>query len=162
MLKIQLEGQNATTFTDAQIEDITNQLDILNSGHNNYSIIYNHKSYEVSILNIDADTKTLFLKIDNIPTSVKISDKMDLILEKLGIDASKSQKLTVLKAPMPGLVVEWSVKEGDSVNTGDKLLILEAMKMENVIKATGEGVIKKLHVSKGVAVEKNQLLIDFV
>jgi biotin carboxyl carrier protein len=62
---------------------------------------------------------------------------------------------------MPGLVIEYFVKEGDEVQAGDKLMILEAMKMENVIKATGEGKIKKLVVSKGNTVEKNQLLIEF-
>jgi biotin carboxyl carrier protein len=66
-----------------------------------------------------------------------------------------------LKAPMPGLVIEYFVKEGDEVQAGDKLMILEAMKMENVIKATGEGKIKKLVVTKGNTVEKNQLLIEF-
>jgi biotin carboxyl carrier protein len=62
---------------------------------------------------------------------------------------------------MPGLVIEYFVNEGDDVQAGDKLMILEAMKMENIIKASGEGKIKKLIVSKGSTVEKNQLLIEF-
>jgi biotin carboxyl carrier protein len=66
-----------------------------------------------------------------------------------------------LKAPMPGLVVDFLVEIGQEVQTGDKLMILEAMKMENVIKASGQGIVKKLNVIKGQSVEKNQILIEF-
>lgn len=61
---------------------------------------------------------------------------------------------------MPGLIFEISVKEGDSIQKGDKVLILEAMKMENLMKSAGTGVIKKILVEKGQAVEKNQILIE--
>ncbi|MCL4147810.1 UNVERIFIED_CONTAM: hypothetical protein GTU68_000861 [Idotea baltica] len=60
---------------------------------------------------------------------------------------------------MPGLVLEIMVEVGQFVAVGDALLILEAMKMENVIKAQGEGVIKDIVVKQGAAVEKGQLLI---
>jgi len=53
------------------------------------------------------------------------------------------------------------VSEGQAVKKGDTLLILEAMKMENALKSPADGVIKKVAVSKGMAVEKNQLLIEF-
>jgi biotin carboxyl carrier protein len=66
-----------------------------------------------------------------------------------------------LKAPMPGLVVDFLVEIGQEVQTGDKLMILEAMKMENVIKASGQGIVKKINVIKGQSVEKSQILIEF-
>jgi biotin carboxyl carrier protein len=53
------------------------------------------------------------------------------------------------------------VKAGDSVKAGDQLLILEAMKMENILKSPGEGVVKTVKVKKGDTVEKNQVLIEF-
>ncbi len=62
---------------------------------------------------------------------------------------------------MPGMVLNILVKEGDEVKKGDTLLILEAMKMENSLKATADGVIKKIVAVKGTAVEKNQILIQF-
>ena len=65
-----------------------------------------------------------------------------------------------VKAPMPGLVVEVPVVVGQTVAKGDKVLILEAMKMENVIKAVGDGVVKAVHASQGQPVEKGQLLIE--
>jgi biotin carboxyl carrier protein len=162
MIRVQVANQAAKEFNDAQIAQLKNELDVVSIGNNIYSVIFQNKSYEISISKIDRDTKTISLTLDGVSTQVKCSDKMDLLLEKMGISTTTIQKLTVLKSPMPGLVIEWLIKEGEEVKTGDKLLILEAMKMENVIKSTGDGVIKKLHVNKGIAVEKNQVLIDFV
>ncbi|HKK78307.1 MAG TPA: biotin/lipoyl-containing protein, partial [Phaeodactylibacter sp.] len=61
---------------------------------------------------------------------------------------------------MPGMVLEVSVKAGEEVSEGTPLLILEAMKMENVIKSPGDGVIKAINVTKGEAVDKNYLLVE--
>lgn len=162
MIRVKLANQEPKTYTELDIDRIKNELDIVSIGDQVYSVIYQSKSYEISILNIDQDTKTISLTIDGIRSDVSISTKMDLLLEKMGITANSVQKLTVLKSPMPGLVIEWLVAEGDEVKAGDRLLILEAMKMENVIKSSGDAVIKKIHIKKGVAVEKNQVLIDFV
>jgi biotin carboxyl carrier protein len=162
MIRVQVANQVAKEYNDTQIANLKNEIDVVAIGNNIYSVIYQHKSYEISISKIDMDSKTISLTLDGISTQVKCSTKMDILLEKMGISSTTVQKLTVLKSPMPGLVIEWLVKEGDEVKTGDKLLILEAMKMENVIKSTGDGIIKKLNVNKGVAVEKNQVLIDFV
>lgn len=61
---------------------------------------------------------------------------------------------------MPGKVLELLAKEGDTLSKGDNILILEAMKMENVIKAEVDCVIKKIHISSQENVEKNQVLIE--
>jgi len=57
-------------------------------------------------------------------------------------------------------VLEIQVQAGQTVSKGDTLLILEAMKMENVLKAAADGVIKSIHVQKGAAVEKGALLLE--
>ena len=62
---------------------------------------------------------------------------------------------------MPGLVLEISVRVGDKVIKGQKLIILEAMKMENVLEASKEGIIKIIHIEKNTNVEKNTELITF-
>ncbi|MCL4125700.1 UNVERIFIED_CONTAM: hypothetical protein GTU68_028898 [Idotea baltica] len=62
---------------------------------------------------------------------------------------------------MPGLILDINVKVGQEVIEDDALLILEAMKMENVLTAPRDGMIKSITVSKGDAVDKNQLLITF-
>lgn len=66
----------------------------------------------------------------------------------------------VLKAPMPGLVVRVPVAVGDAVQVGDPLVVLEAMKMENELAATGPGVVTAVLVSPGTAVEKGVPLVE--
>ena len=66
-----------------------------------------------------------------------------------------------IKAPMPGLILDIMVEVGQEVKKGDALMILEAMKMENVLKSTGEGTITSIEVEKGQSVEKNNILIKF-
>ena len=68
----------------------------------------------------------------------------------------------VLKAPMPGLVVRVLVAEGEQVPAGKGLVVVEAMKMENELKAAGAGTVKKIHVSPGDRVEKGAALIELV
>jgi pyruvate carboxylase subunit B len=66
-----------------------------------------------------------------------------------------------LKAPMPGLVVKVEVAEGESVLPGQGLVIVEAMKMENELKAEAGGRVSKVRVEPGQAVEKDQVLVEF-
>ena len=90
-----------------------------------------------------------------------MKDQFDELLKNLGLDKLVSGVAKDLKAPMPGLVLDVLVKPGDSVKKGDSILVLEAMKMENNIKAAADAVIKKIAVRKGNAVEKNQVLVLF-
>jgi acetyl/propionyl-CoA carboxylase alpha subunit len=73
----------------------------------------------------------------------------------------ESAAVKTLKAPMPGLVLEVMVGPGTEVKKGDPLLVLEAMKMENVLKAPTDAVIKDVIVEISAAVEKNQVLVNF-
>jgi len=61
---------------------------------------------------------------------------------------------------MPGLILRMMVEEGQEVKKGDSLCVLEAMKMENVLKAAGDGVVKKIVVKEKTTVEKGQLMIQ--
>jgi biotin carboxyl carrier protein len=65
-----------------------------------------------------------------------------------------------LRAPMPALVVRVEVGAGEAVRKGQGLVVLEAMKMENELRATHDGVVRVVHVAKGATVEKNQLLLS--
>ena len=63
-----------------------------------------------------------------------------------------------IRAPMPGMIIDYKVKEGDTVKSGDTVLVLEAMKMENALTSPGDGVIKKIHVHAGSSVSKDEVL----
>ena len=73
----------------------------------------------------------------------------------LGADAIEND----IFAPMPGVILSVDVKEGDSVEEGDTLCVLEAMKMENALLSPRDGVIKSIEVSTADTVEKNALLL---
>ncbi len=77
------------------------------------------------------------------------------------MDNFKKLKESEIKAPMPGRVLEIMKNPGDSIVKGDGILVLEAMKMENVIKSPVDGIIKKIVVEKNQAVDKNELLVEF-
>jgi biotin carboxyl carrier protein len=136
------------------------ELDLIASGDDSFHILKNMKSYKVEIESIDYVKKTFTFKVNGSIYTSTISDKYDRLIDQLGMKVGVAQHLGDVKAPMPGLVVEVDVVVGQTVTKGDKVLILEAMKMENVIKATGDGVVKAVHISKGTAVEKGQILIE--
>ena len=81
--------------------------------------------------------------------------------ESASAESDPQPKVNNVRAPMPGLIIDLKVRNGDTVKAGDALLILEAMKMENIIKAPGDATVKSVKVSKGDGVEKNQVLIEF-
>ena len=135
--------------------------DIVKLSENSFHILYKNKSYRAEVVSVEPETKTVLLKINNRKHSVIVKDKLDLLLETMGIDSQASGKLNTIKAPMPGLIIDLKIKTGDSVNEGDQLLILEAMKMENVIKSPGKGTVKHVKVKKGDSVEKGQVMIEF-
>ena len=126
-----------------------------------YHIILNDKSYNIDVLKLNEEEKTMVLKINNVRCALQLKDKYDELLHTLGLDKLASKKLGDIKAPMPGMVLNILVSEGDTVKKGDALLVLEAMKMENILKSPADGIIKKIAATKGTAVEKNQLLIQF-
>jgi biotin carboxyl carrier protein len=130
---------------------------------NNYQfhLIYKNASYNVDVIKINAEEKTLVLKINSVKFTLQLKDKYDELLHSLGLDNLAVKKISDVKAPMPGMVLSVLVQEGVEVKKGDALIILEAMKMENILKSPSDGLIKKIIATKGRAVEKNEILIQF-
>lgn len=126
-----------------------------------YHVISGTGSYNAEVICYDADSKELQIRVNTNVYKVQVKDRFDLLLKELGLDTASSKKVSELKAPMPGLVVEVSVTEGMEVKKGDKLLVLEAMKMENILKSPADVTVKKIHITKGQTVEKNEILIQF-
>jgi biotin carboxyl carrier protein len=126
-----------------------------------FHILKDNKSFRVEVLESDFTSKEFRLKINGEVHEVKLKDKTDLLLEKMGLSAVVSNAMKELKAPMPGLIYELKVAVGDTVEKGDVLLILVAMKMENSIKAIGNGIVRQININLNDSVEKNQVLITF-
>lgn len=126
-----------------------------------YHIIKDGKSYSLELISVNHEDKSLQVKLDHKVTTLIIKDRYDLLLEKLGMNNTASHKIIDIKAPMPGLIFDIKVQVGDQVKKGDPVLVLEAMKMENILKSPGDGEVKEIKVKKGASVEKNQVLIQF-
>ena len=92
---------------------------------------------------------------------LQAKDRFDLLLERLGMANAATTKVNELKAPMPGLIVDIRVQPGQAVLKGDPLLVLEAMKMENILKAPADGTVSGLKVVLRDNVQKGQVLVQF-
>lgn len=165
-LKVEIEGGKTFSIENlkenfAILDGTEVNWDSLKLKENKFHLIKNNKSFTVEVVNADSNSKTFNLKVNNSLYTAKVEDRFDLLLHKLGMDIVGSSALSELKAPMPGLVLKIAVEVGQKVSTGENLVVLEAMKMENVLKATGDVTIKSVNVKEGVAVEKNQVLIEF-
>jgi biotin carboxyl carrier protein len=124
-------------------------------------ILYESKSYNIEILEVSEEEKTQTIRVNGNTYTVAIEDKYDILLKQLGLEMGTVNKIQEVKAPMPGLVLNVMVEEGDEVKKGDSLLVLEAMKMENILKSTTNGIVSKIFVAKGDKTEKNAVLIQF-
>jgi biotin carboxyl carrier protein len=155
---IEWDGRNPERGT---INGTPFDLDIVSDQPGSYHLIYKGKSYVAELVRLDAGEKKIELKINNRTHTFQVEDRYDALLKQMGLSGMNSEKVKDLKAPMPGLVLNIEVNGGTEVKKGDPLLILEAMKMENVLKSPTDGVVKEIVVAKGDAVEKNQLLLNF-
>ena len=124
------------------------------------SILYNGKSYTAIIENTDRKAKEISLRVNGQLYKMSVKEPIDLLLSNMGLDLKAMQKAEPIKAPMPGMVLKVLVTPGQQINKGDGLVILEAMKMENILKAAGSAVVKAIKVSERTAVEKGTVLIE--
>ena len=148
-------GQYTFQLTDA--DNIT----LNDSDVNNQIILDNNKSKLVSVKEVNHELKRYQIQLDGRTYQVQISDAVDQQILKMNLKSKKSNQLKELRAPMPGLVRQVNVQVGDQVDSGDALFILEAMKMENVLKSPVNGLVSDLFVKPGESVEKNQILLSF-
>lgn len=155
--KISVNNQHSFDIQPDQAQ----ALDLVRNADGSFHLLHEGRSYHAELIGEKFDTREFVFRINGEKFTVHIADLYDRLIQQLGLSVGASQKSNQVKAPMPGLVLSVSVEAGQQVAKGDPLLILEAMKMENVIKAAGDGAIKAVHVVQGAAVDKGQLLIEF-
>ncbi len=146
-------GENQFDF-----QENTQPIDLVRIDTNTYHALLGTRSLLVRV--IARMGKVMSLEVEGKVYEVAIENAYDLLADKLGLDTTESIVETAIFSPMPGLIVELLKTPGDAFEEGDSLLILEAMKMENVIKAKSAGTIKSINVAKGDSVEKGQILIE--
>ncbi|MDN5346077.1 MAG: glutaconyl-CoA/methylmalonyl-CoA decarboxylase subunit gamma [Petrotoga sp.] len=149
-----------------------------------FKVTINNKTYEVEVEEIGSETINKekiketeertsegeqFSEAPKAVSDKKTRKRAQKKLEKKQKDEDKkvpeesTRRETVsgyeVKAPLPGVINEINVKEGQNVKAGDKLVIIEAMKMENEIPAESDGVVEKILVKRGDSVEGDQTLM---
>jgi biotin carboxyl carrier protein len=144
-----------------EADDADSEVDIQVLNERNLHIIHQNKSYNATLISFNEEEKKLTVRINGNDYDVQLKNETDLLLEKLGMNSAATKKVNNLKAPMPGLIVNIIAKEGASISKGEPLIILEAMKMENVIKAPADVVVKSIKVQPKQAVEKGEILMEF-
>ncbi len=107
------------------------------------------------------DGTSVTLSVGGTRVVVDVADAQAQMLERFGMGAGTGAAQREVRSPMPGLVLAVHVREGETVEAGQRLLVLEAMKMENEIKAAHAGTIARVHAVPGAAVAKGAPLVEF-
>ena len=153
----------SVTVNDAEMSiapEMVQTMDSIEIVDGQFHILKDNKAFRAEIVEANYEDKRLIVKVNGNTYSVNIADKYDRLIKEIGLTIGNVQKTNIVKSPMPGLVLQIMIEEGQQVSKGETLLILEAMKMENAIKAPADAVVKSIKVTKGAAVDKGQLLIE--
>ncbi len=129
--------------------------------HKYFTLTYSGQEFNGEIMDENVESNSLAIKINHRVFHVKKQGPLDGLIAELGLDTPKVRKLKELEAPMPGRIVNIAVEIGQELNVGDEILSLEAMKMENVLKAEGIGKVKAVNIANDQVVEKGAILIEF-
>jgi acetyl/propionyl-CoA carboxylase alpha subunit len=165
MLKVKINGKTEhivelePSGNKGTINNEAFAIDLIKDGERRFHIIKDNKSYNAEI--VRKEGKTMTIKVNGTKYEIEARDRHDELLKQLGLEVVGTGKVNEIKAPMPGLVLEIMVSPGQEVKKGDPIMVLEAMKMENILKSPGDGIVKSVNVEKRLAVEKNQVLISF-
>ena len=121
----------------------------------------NHDSVNADICATDFCKKKYTIKINSAFYEVTLKNELELLIDELGLVTNVGSESNELISPMPGLVVDILVKAGSEIKAGDGLLVLEAMKMENTLTTSRDGIVKSVLVKISDAVDKGAVLIEF-
>lgn len=133
--------------------------DILERAPGVFHVLVQGKS--LRLRQISRDASGLVLECNGRRYRVDIKTRLEEMLDQMGASKSKSRGPASIQAPMPGLVLRVMTEVGALVQSGDPLVVLESMKMENTLRAAGPGQVLEIPVQAGQAVEKGQLLVKF-
>lgn len=116
------------------------------------------KLYKID--NIEWNQQTVQFTLNGKWCEAQVRDERDLLLDEMGFESAESLNEGKLTAPMPGKILEIMVREGDHVEIGQPVIILEAMKMENELKAPVSGIVGTIEVNEQDSLEKNTIILE--
>lgn len=153
--EIEVNGEQKVLIDESDLS----RCEILEASGNLMSARISNRNFHCRFLPT-SDPKTQTVYVNNTKYVITIKDELDQLISQLGFNEITNNLSSDIHSPMPGLVLDILVETGQEVEEGQALLVLEAMKMENIIKAHGSGKIQEISVETGDKVEKSQLLIS--
>lgn len=152
MSKYTVEGKIVENNGESRLNWVDNKF---------FTIDFLGKKYHGEIVNASIEERIFTVKVNQRTFAIRRNHPLDDLIKSMGLDKQKIKKLHQLQSPMPGRILSYAVEAGSQVVLGTPLLTLEAMKMENIIKAEGEGTVKKVLYASESVVEKGAVLIEF-
>ena len=140
--------------------EVLSHLDVIATEDGRYHLLWEGKSIHFEVLSLDLEAKRMVIRAEGQQFQLEVSDALQLMIERLGLQRHRSNALEQLRAPMPGLVLKFLVQPGDHIQPGDPVVILEAMKMENEVRAPFDGVVRSIQATPGQTVLRNDVLAE--
>lgn len=152
-----VESTGAREFT-LKINDKEHNLKILSMNAKEIEFVLDQQYHRAKYL--DASTNKMKIVIDNAPITLKMHTNLDEIVYKNSGGPAAADSELALLSQIPGKVISLSVSEGDEVNQGDTVCVLESMKMQVSVKAQKSGTVKSIKVKEGTSVAKGDLIAE--
>jgi biotin carboxyl carrier protein len=124
-----------------------------------YSLLIDGKSYEAYVFPMENSWQVL---LHGKQYAAQVEDERERRLRAASSESFTSGKEFHLKAPMPGLVITVAVEDGQKVQKGDLLAILESMKMQNELKSPRDGIVSRIRIVAGDSVEQRQTILSVI
>jgi len=142
-------------------KDQISNLDAVQTSDSKHHILQDNTPYIAEITGSHFNEKKYSVKVNNNTYDVAISNALDGLISDMGFAVGASKQVNAIKAPMPGLILDINVNVGQEVKEDDPLLILEAMKMENSLRAIDNVKIKSILVEEGDNLMVDQTILEF-
>ncbi|MDT8323278.1 MAG: biotin/lipoyl-containing protein [Bacteroidota bacterium] len=121
---------------------------------------FDNRSFETTARSIDREAGRFHVTVNGRSATVDIEDERTALMRAYQSDKATQLQSALVRSPMPGKITRVMVREGELIEAGQGVVILEAMKMENEIKAPSAGIVKAIRIQEADAVEKNAVLIE--
>ncbi len=138
------------------LDEIKYDINLTRVGNNFYHMMLNNEVYEITSRELKDKYEVI---IDGNYYETLVKTNLEMMADEYLSKKEKTSRHDEIKAPMPGLLLKIKKKEGDSVESGETVAVLEAMKMENNIRSSATGIVKQILLKEGNSVEKNEVIL---
>lgn len=156
IFKVNVNDSHDFEITQDELESI----DSIKRDDETFHVLYQNESLEATIVDSDFYNKKYKIAIGSNSYDITIADDLAILIKEMGLSLGTTKQVNSIKAPMPGLIIDVNVSEGQEIKENEALIVVEAMKMENALVAPRDGIVKAINVAKGDTVDKGALLIE--